>query len=369
MPTVKRVILAINCGSSTLKYALFAFEGGNPRALAREVVDGVGTRVSTYAAAVDAALAALDAASLPPADAVAHRIVFGGAKFRAPVRINDALLAELRTLVPFAPLHLPPEIQAVEAVRARRPRVPQVACFDTAFHANMPEAAWRYALPASAGAHVRRYGFHGLSCEYVVACLGPATRGRVIVAHLGSGASLTAVKDGVGIDTTMGLTPTGGLVMGTRPGDLDPGVLLHLMRGGYDTDRLARVLERESGLRAISETTSDVRELLSRRATDRRAALAIEVFCLSARRWIGAMAASLGGLDTLVFTGGIGQHAFEVRAEIVRGLEHLGVRVDAERNERGEGIVSNPGAPCTVRVIAADEESMLARHANAIEGG
>ncbi|HEY6459882.1 MAG TPA: acetate/propionate family kinase [Polyangiaceae bacterium] len=365
---MKRHVLSINCGSSSLKYALFAVDADGERAVQRGGVDRIGSRVPTHAVAVDEALAALEKATLPVPDAVSHRIVFGGTKHRAPALADETMLADLRALVVLAPLHLPPEIEAIDAVARRWPSVPQVACFDTAFHATLPEAAWRYALPAGIGPDVRRYGFHGISCEYVVATLGAAARGRVIVAHLGSGASLTAVKDGASIDTTMGFTPLGGLVMGTRPGDLDPGVVLHLLRSGYDAERLQRLFDVDSGLRALSETTADVRDLLARRATDPRAALALDVFCFSARRWVGAMAASLGGLDTLVFTGGIGEHAAEVRSAIARGLEHLGIRLDVERNARGDTLVSADGGPCTVRVIATDEERMLARHARALLG-
>jgi acetate kinase len=230
----------------------------------------------------------------------------------------------------------------------------------------MPETAWRYALPVSASSSLRRYGFHGISCEHVVASLGADARGRLVIAHLGSGASMTAARDGIGIDTTMGLTPTGGLVMGTRPGDLDPGVVVYLLRQGYDADRLERLFERESGLLALSETTADVRELLARRGADPRAKLAIDVFCFQARRWAGALTASLGGLDTLAFTGGIGEHAAEIRAEIAGGLAHLGVKLDARKNAGNEPVISAGDAPCTVRVIPADEERVLARHAAAL---
>jgi acetate kinase len=360
-------VLSINCGSSSLKYALFELAGGEERARVRDLVEGIGARLSNGAAAIDEALAKLATLAPRPPDAVAHRVVFGGPR-SAPARVDRALLAELRALVPFAPLHLPLAIDAMEAFARRWPAVPQVACFDTAFHAAMPEAAWRYAIPLSASGSLRRYGFHGISCEYVVAALGPDAPDRLLIAHLGSGASMTAVKGGVGIDTTMGLTPTGGLVMGTRPGDLDPGIVVYLLRQGYDADRLERLFERESGLLALSETTADVRALLAERGVDPRAKLAVDVFCFQARRWAGALAASLGGLDTLVFTGGIGEHAAEVRAEIAAGLEHLGVRLDAQKNARSEPVISAPDARCTVRVIAADEERMLARHAAALLG-
>jgi acetate kinase len=234
----------------------------------------------------------------------------------------------------------------------------------------MPELAQRLPLPEWVWDEgIRRYGFHGLSYEYVLATLGPAARGRVVIAHLGNGASLAAVRDGRPVDTTMGLTPTGGLVMGTRTGDLDPGVLLYLLREKrYDADALARLVDREAGLLGISGTTSDVRALLAARDGDPRAALALSLFSYQARKHIGAMAAVLGGLDTLVFTGGIGEHAAPVRAEICAGLEHLGVRLDPERSERSVDPISAHGSACIVRVIATNEDLMIARHVAATLG-
>ena len=297
--------------------------------MARGSVDRIGPSPDDQASAVHALLDELERRGNPLPEAVGHRLVHGGAELTAPARVDDKLLDSLRKLAPFAPLHLPAEIGAVEAVAGRWPDLPQVACFDTAFHRTLSPVAQRYALPEEEHREgLRRYGFHGLSYEYVVAEVGAAALGRAVIAHLGSGASMAAVREGRSVDTTMGFSPTGGLVMGTRLGDVDPGLLVHWLEQGHDARALDNLVNRRSGLLGVSGTTADVRDLLGRRGTDPRAALAIDVFTWSARKWVGAMAATLGGVDTLVFTGGIGEHADAVRAEIARGLEHLGVRLD-----------------------------------------
>jgi acetate kinase len=228
----------------------------------------------------------------------------------------------------------------------------------------MPELAQRFPLPRRLwDREIRRYGFHGLSYEYVVATLGADARGRLVVAHIGNGASLAAIRDGVPVDTTMGLTPTGGIMMGTRPGDLDPGLLLYLMRErGLDVAACERLLNEECGLLGVSGTTADMRTLLARRAEDPRAADAVAMFCASVRRAIGAFAAALDGIDTLVFTGGIGEHAAPVRAEICAGLGHLGIAIDAAANAAHGPVMSASHARCAVRVVATDEDLMVARH-------
>jgi acetate kinase len=242
-----------------------------------------------------------------------------------------------------------------------------VACFDTAFHATLSDAARRYAIPERLHeAGIQKYGFHGLSYEYVVASLGASNLGRAVIAHLGNGCSMAAVRDGKSVDTTMGFTPSAGLVMGTRAGDVDPGLLLYLVDQGYDGLALDRVVNREGGLLGVSGTTADVRDLLARRGSDSRAALAIEVFAWSARKWVGAMAAALGGVDNLVFTGGIGEHAAPVRAAIAGGLGHLGVEIDAARNEANAPVISVSRARCTVHVVRTDEECIVARHARSV---
>ena len=301
---------------------------------------------------------AFAAQRLPAPHAVGHRFVHGGPHFQRTTLIDAAVLASLRVAVPYAPLHLPAEIEAVEALAGRYPRAPQYACFDTAFHRQMPEVARHFPLPwAMHEQGIRRYGFHGLSYEYVVESCGSALGRRSIIAHLGNGASMVALRDLRPIDTTMGLTPAGGLMMGTRTGDFDPGVLLHLLDLGHSAGDLDRMLNHESGLLGVSGITADMKVLLSRRSTDVRAALAIEMFCYQARKSIGAFTAALGGLDSLVFTGGIGEHSPAIREEIVRGLSAFGIKLDPGRNDRAEPIISEEGSPCTVRVISTNEES------------
>lgn len=380
-------VLCLNSGSSSLKFAVYQV-GRDERRIAHGAVERIAqpdsrvwlraadavrdvTRaVADHAAATREVLSALKREGLDAAAAVGHRVVHGGPDLSSPRRVDDALLTTLRQLVPLAPLHLPSELAIIEAVAKERPAVPQVVCFDTAFHRRMPPSAQRLPLPRRFWDDgVRRYGFHGLSYEYVLWKLREAARGRVIVAHLGNGASLAAVRDGCPLDTTMGLTPLGGLVMGTRPGDLDPGVLVYLMQAkGYDAERLDALLNDESGLLGISGSTSDMKTLLERRAGDSRAAEAVELFCASARKHIGAFAAVLGGLDVLVFTGAIGERAAAVRWEICRDLGYLGINLDRSRNDADAEVLSSPSATCTVRIVPADEERMIARHTAAALG-
>jgi acetate kinase len=369
-------VLCVNAGSSSLKLALFDVDAtGDPRtperALWRSATDGVD---------IGAALDALDVVGLPAPDAVGHRVVHGGTRHTRPVLVEAGVLDDLRDLVPLAPLHQPAAIAGIEAMLRARPGLPQVVCFDTAFHHTMPEAAARLPLPRSLWDQgIRRYGFHGLSYESVVDHVGAGPLGRAVIAHLGNGASMCAVRDGRSIDTTMAFTPTGGIVMGTRTGDLDPGVLVHLLAGsgsepGLDLDAIARLVTHEGGLLGLSGTTSDMRDLLAARDRgDVDAALAVTVFCRTVRKQVGAYAALLGGLDTLVFTGGIGEHSAAVRAEVCDGLDFLGITIDADRNQAdrhqadrrpgpvGE-VVSPPGSPVTVLAVATDEDRMIARH-------
>ena len=346
-------VLALNCGSSSLKYALFAGE----RAVVRAEVE----RVTDQAAAVATALDALAARGEAAPDLVGHRVVHGGPDRDRPARIDAALLAELRGRIPFAPEHLPAELAAIAAVAARWPTVPQVACFDTAFHRTLPDVAQRYPLPDELYARgVRRYGYHGLSYDHVVHALTPRVLGRAVIAHLGHGASLVAIRDGRAVDTTMGLTPTGGLVMGTRTGDLDPGVPLYLLAQGHDAASLARLVQHDGGLQALGGS-SDMRDLLARRGDDPRAARAVAAFVASAQKAIGALVTTIGGLDALVFTGGIGARSPVIRAEIAAALAHLGVTLAPLANEASAPVISAPGATCTVHVIPADEEAAIAR--------
>jgi acetate kinase len=384
-------VLSLNSGSSSLKFALYrmsaerqslrvrgAFEGlGQPngrfwlegsQAGALEDVIGI---FRDRRDAVRRMFEALDAHGLRRPDAIGHRLVHGGPDYAAPQRIDASLVDVLRRLVPLAPLHLPGEIALIEAVQVHFPDVPQVACFDTAFHRAMPELAQRLPLPNDLwSANVRRYGFHGLSYEYVLGVLGSAGQGRTIIAHLGNGASMVALRDGRPMDTTMGLTPIGGVVMGTRSGDLDPGVLLYLIREkGYDAARLERVVAEQSGLQGVSGSTSDMKTLLESRTHDPRAAMAVAMFCYSIRKHAGALAAVLDGVDTLAFTGGIGERAAAVRSEICDGLQHLGIRLDPQRNADHADTISTLSSACTVRVIATNEDLQIARHTYAIIQG
>lgn len=355
---MKRRALAINCGSSSLKIALMEDEDTTERVVLRRSLDDV----DDIPQAIAGVVADLDARDLRP-DVVGHRMVHGGPSLVQPTRIDAAVLSALERVIPFAPIHLPPEIAAIRAIAQQWPGIVQVACFDTAFHASMPEIAERLPIPAEWHARgIRRYGFHGLSYEHVVAALGKELGARTVIAHLGSGASMVAVRDGKAIDTTMGFTPAGGLVMGTRSGDLDPGLLLYLLRDGVGVGQLDRMLEHESGLLALSEKTADMRKLLDLRDSDPRAEFAIEAFCASASKWLGALTAALGGIDMLVFTGGIGENAPAIRLGIVRKLAYLGIALDETANERNDEGKIGVGA-CDVRIVRADEERIVARHA------
>lgn len=356
-------VLALNAGSATLKHAVFALRADGT--LAREgggTADVVGDDLHAAAVRLLEGIAA---------DAVGHRIVHGGPGRSAPEVVDDPARAALGELRDLAPLHLPPQLAVLDAARRAMPRVPHVACFDTAFHRAMPEIAQRLPLPErhwTAG--IRRYGFHGLSYASLMRTLGDAAYGRrVLLCHLGNGASMAAVHDGRPVDTTMSFTPAAGLMMGTRTGDLDPGVLLHLARtDGLDADALEALVTRESGLRGVSGGTSDMRGLLARRDHDPAADRAVAMFCRTARRQAGAMVAAMDGVDLIVFSGGIGEHAAPVRAEICDGLGFLGVTLDPARNAGGYGRISADGSGCEVRVVASDEEHEIARQTVARAG-
>jgi acetate kinase len=374
-----RHVLCLNSGSSSIKAAVYEVVVDDAGTVRRETrVDQVlvehlapepgedpngSAADARHAAAVDQVLAGLHA----PIDAVGHRLVHGGPALVEHRRIDAEVLRQLRAAVVFAPLHLPAELGAIDAVTARHPRWPQVACLDTAFHRDLPEVATRFALPQwVADRGVRRFGFHGLSYEYVVSSVGAETLGRAVIAHLGSGASLVAVDHGRPLDTTMGLTPTGGIVMGTRPGDLDPGAVMFLAREpGMSLDVLGELLDRESGLLGLSGTTSEVRDLLAVRDRDERARLALAVFTRSVAKAIGSYAVVLGGIDTVVFTGGVGEHAAAVRTEICAPLAHLGITLDPAANE---SVTDGPIAAGAVRVLVVptNEELMIARHTAAL---
>jgi acetate kinase len=313
-------VLALNTGSSSLKYGLYRVDGDTCEALLTENTESAGNGSDP----VSTIVGTLRDRGLPAPDAIGHRLVHGGPNVREHARIDEALMVHLDEARAFAPLHVPAAVQMVKRCRVAFPGVPQVACFDTAFHATMPEVARTLPLPADLRAGgIERYGFHGLSYESIVRQLGNAVPSRLVIAHLGNGASLCAVLDGKSIDTTMGLTPTGGIVMGTRPGDLDPGVLLYLMRErGFDAKRLETLVDRESGLKGLSGGTSDMREL--HKMDNAASHLAQDVFVHVARKQIAGMITSLGGLDLLVFTGGIGENDAVTRDAILAGLQWIG---------------------------------------------
>ncbi len=298
--------------------------------------------------------------------AVGHRVVHG-MKHASPERVTPELLSELKAIMPYDPEHLPREIELIETVTRRFPRLAQAACFDTAFHRGMPRVSTLLPIPRRYEAKgVQRYGFHGLSYTFLLQELArigdaAATRGRVVLAHLGNGASLAAVRDGKCIDTSMGFTPASGLVMSTRAGDLDPGIMSFLaLTEAMDAPAYANMVNHESGLLGVSETSSDIRDLLARESADVRAAEAVALFCYQAKKWIGAFAAALGGLDTLVFAGGIGENAAPVRARICEGLQFLGIELHESRNAHGAPVVSSDAGEVAVRVIRTDEESVIA---------
>jgi acetate kinase len=384
------VILCLNSGSSSLKFALYWLDGTREQRLASGAVERIGLSEGhlwlrgaddkelvdehhdfpDHTAAVEAMFIAAEQVGFPPAVAVGHRVVHGGPNHSAPERVEAPLLADLHRVAAFAPLHLPSAIQGIEAVAARFPGLPQVACFDTAFHRHMPELAQRFPLPRDLWDEgIRRYGFHGLSYEYIVATLGPAAQGRLIIAHLGNGASLAAVHNGQPRDTSMGFTPTGGVMMGTRSGDLDPGILIHVIRAkGYDADQLDELVNHQAGLLGVSGLSPDMKTLLEQREHEPHAAQAVELFCYQLRKYIGALTAVLGGLDTLVFTGGIGERAAPVRWETCRELAYLGVALDPQQNAAHAEVISTPGSACTVRVIPTNEDLMIARHTRKLLG-
>jgi acetate kinase len=381
-------VLTINGGSSSIKFALFEVGAalrqilggeleriGLPEATLRvkgsNPADNFSRPVTAadHTAAVGAMMEWIEEHSGRDAlAAVGHRVVHGGPKYSKPQQVTAEMVEELHRFSPFDPEHLPLEIELIEAFRQRHPGLPQVACFDTAFHRTMPRVATLLPIPRRYEAQgVRRYGFHGLSYEFLMEELAhladpAATKGRVILAHLGNGASLAAVRDGKSIDTSMGFTPTAGLVMSSRSGDLDPGLVSYLARTEQmSAAQFQKMVNHESGLLGVSETSSDMRDLLERETQDIRAAEAVALFCYQAKKWIGAFAAALGGLDTLVFAGGIGENAPPVRERICDGLGFLGVELDRERNVKNAPLVSSDTVRVKVRVIHTDEELMIAR--------
>lgn len=383
-------VLTINVGSSSIKFAFFTGGASPARVLSGQVerigspksrlsfktADGqAGSQGGAFGGTPEATRALLEwfesRAEFGAVTVVVHRLVHGGPKYREPQRITPELLAELRRISPMDPDHLPSELKMIQAVQEHFPRLSQVACFDTAFHAGMPRVARLLPIPRRYEAiGVQRYGFHGLSYTFLLGELrrldGEQAAGRVILAHLGNGASMAAVKDGGCIDTSMAFTPTAGLPMSTRSGDLDPGIFPYLARTeGMSAEQFDDMVNHHSGLLGLSETSSDMRDLLASEASDPRAADAVALFCYQARKWIGGFAAALGGLDTLVFAGGIGENCPPVRARICEGLDFLGLQIDAALNTHNSPQISAPESRVTVRVISTDEEIVLARAAAA----
>ncbi len=382
-------ILVINTGSSSLKFGLYARKNGDEQVLfdgladgigqdggTLEVKDGAGKTLRSEKLSFSSRHDALNHAArwlseLSPGKpyAVGHRVVHGGPRLVKHQKITSQVVAELQACVHFAPLHIPMALQLIKEAGQAYPDVPQFACFDTAFHRTMPETAARFPLSQDLfDEGIRRYGFHGLSYESIVYQLGDKLPGRTVMAHLGSGASLVAVKDGRSVDTSMGLTPTGGIPMATRTGDLDPGILLYLQRAKkMDADALEKLLNHNAGLVALSGGTSDMRKLQdAAEAGDHDAELAIEIFCLAIRKTVAAYAAVLGGLDMLVFAGGIGEHSVRVRSGVCGGLGFLGVTLDDQRNQANEQNISRTGDSVDVCIVPSQEDRQIARHCRAM---
>jgi acetate kinase len=377
-------VLTINGGSSSIRFAIF--EASRPP---RRLLQGIMERIASDDAsltidhgagqaavhikvpkdrvkAIDFLMDWLESQPLfKTLDGVGHRVVHGMLHTH-PERVTAELLNELKGIIPFDPEHLPREIELIEALRRRDSRLPQAVCFDTAFHRSMPRVATQLPIPRRYEARgIQRYGFHGLSYTFLMqelARLDPAAaHGRVILAHLGSGASLAAVRNGHCIDTSMGFTPTAGLVMGTRSGDLDPGLMSYLaVTDAMTAMQFQTLVNHESGLLGLSETSADVRDLLDRETSDPRAAEALALFCYQVKKWIGSFAAALAGVDTLVFAGGIGENAAPVRERICAGLDFLGIDIDETANSRHAQQISTEESSVTVRVIRTDEESVIA---------
>ncbi|MBA4097486.1 MAG: acetate kinase [Rhodospirillum sp.] len=378
-------ILVINAGSSSLKFAAYVADhearlelkgqlSGIGQGEARLVVVDAGGRaldwgkadaLGHHSDALKLLISRLEIAARPQDWLGAgHRVVHGGSRFSTPMRIEGAILKELASLIPLAPLHQPHNVAPIEALQTLLPSLPQVACFDTAFHATQPEIATRFPLPEKFWqAGLRRYGFHGLSYEAILHAL-PAVAGgipgRLVIAHLGNGASMAAIRDGKCVATTMGFSTLDGLVMGTRPGAIDPGALLHLLRDGMTRDELERLLYHDSGVKGVSGLTADMKTLLE--SVDPKAKLAIDLYCYRIARELGSLAAALGGLDALVFTGGVGENATAIRARVCADAAWLGLQLDDEANRRGGPRISTAASSVAAWIVPTDEELTIARH-------
>ena len=380
-------LLTVNAGSSSVKFALFGANNLTNEVLqasienigqdtSRMIINGVVSPVDAPTHSVATSLLADAVSKEVPTKhiaAVGHRIVHGGSKYYKPQLVTPQLLKDLRELTAFDPEHLPAQLSLIETLSRQLVGVPQVVCFDTAFHHDLPAPARLLPIPRHfADEGIRKYGFHGLSYEFIVTELRRvegdiAAGGKVIIAHLGSGASLVALKDGKSVDTTMGMTPASGIPMSTRSGDLDPGLVLYLQRNhGYTPDKFNHMVNFESGLLGVSETSADMKRLLEIENSDARAKEAIELFCYQVKKSIGALAASIGGISTLVFTGGMGENAPRIRAKICEGLEFLGVILDPEQNEEGARLISARTSQAGVHVIHTNEAVTIARQTSEI---
>jgi len=389
-PRAEPCLLALNAGSSSLKFGLYRPRAGAVECLLTGEAERIGEPDShTRAATVDGCRRLSEAAPVPDhraavarvsrlladwqclrPDAIGHRIVHGGLRLREHCLIDASVLEALHAACAFAPLHGPAAIAVIEHCAEHFPSVPQAACLDTCFHANMPSVASTLPLPHDLrAAGLQRYGFHGLSCESIVQQLAKALPERLIIAHLGNGASITAVRAGVSIDTSMGLTPAGGIIMGTRSGDLDPGVLVYLMREmALDPQAIEALVNHRSGLLGLSGASGDMRSLHKLAASSADAQLAIDMFCYSVAKALGAMTTVLGGVDMIVFTGGIGEHDGAVRTDICGRLSCLGVALDDARNRLGHGLISRDAAGCQVMVLPSQEDEQIARHTGPLCG-
>jgi acetate kinase len=381
-------VLALNSGSSSLKFGLYRVGPSRTEMLLSGEAESIGGKdgkihaqdsrgkmllseivslPSQREAIIRIGRLLADSEAPAPA-AIGHRIVHGGSKLRQHCTIDDSVLRRLEAATAFAPLHIPSALSVIRFARAHFHGLPQVACFDTTFHAGLPEVA--RVLPIAKELQregIQRYGFHGLSCESIVHQLADDLPNRLIIAHLGNGASITAVRGGKSIDTTMGLTPTGGVIMGTRSGDLDPGVLVYLMRENkFDVAKLDDLVNHCSGLLGISGVGSDMRRLHEAASSNADARLAIRMFCYSAGKQVAAMIAALDGVDMLVFTGGIGENDGEARAAICGGLTWIGISLDEARNRSATNPVSDHASRCSVRVLVSREDEQIARHARAL---
>jgi acetate kinase len=379
-------VLVLNCGSSSLKFGLFetgparlatlvsgeAAAIGQPRgafsardASGREISEN--TALMDYKHVIDRVLQLFADWRLPPPLAVGHRIVHGGPKLREHCLIDGAVMTILTAAAPFAPLHIPEALKVIDAAKDLFPGARQAACFDTTFHAAMPDVARILPIPRTLEAEgVYRYGFHGLSCESILHQLGETPPDRLVIAHLGNGASVTALKAGKSIDNSMGLTPTGGVMMGARSGDLDPGVLLYLMREKHlNAERLEELVDRQSGLRGVSGLSSDMRDLHAA-ASNPAARLAIDMFAYQVRKHIAAMISVLGGVDCLVFTGGIGENDPSFRTAICAGLACMGVDLHPVRNAETRNPIHAPASRCSIQVLPSQEDEQIARHTRAL---